>query len=758
METLRKQPLLTFCLFFVISSFVFYYLDAVTRIILISLTTITAIFSCFFIRYKFGIYKKSAVFIIIILLGISLAGLRQQIHYDFNIVKAVSLAESEAEITVVIEKVNYKSSFSATYTVNITSVNDKKTNLKAILKFNNEYDADINDILSLSAKFSLPEENQNGFPLRRYYASKNIHIVAESNPENVNFIGKNQSVKGFFAQLSDKLSAKLKLSLGDEAGGLSSGILLGRRNDISDATRRDFRFLGISHILSVSGLHLTIIVGGFFALMYFLKINKVIRFILSAVLILFFMFLTGFTSSVVRSGIMMLLVETANLLGKKDSPILSLFFSGTVITIFSPNSVADVGFLLSFSATLGLLTLGKKFYSIFMKGTRKKVFIIRLVRKSLASIGVTLSALIFTLPFTYYYFGEISLITPISNLIFVPLSGIFLLFSIAVLLFPFSFIAPLLCGATKLIANFIIDLSSYFTLHINEPISLNYGFTIFAFIFALISCIIVLITIKKKNIFVILIPFAVWISVFSVCYFGHLKINAGITNIIAVNLKKNDYILLNDKGKTLICDFSDGRQSQLNNANSLISKEFSDTSADALLLTHLHSYHVSTFSEFADNNKMDFLIIPDGYDEKTEDIVYRLKEVAKTKNVEVICYSNQGDTVFFSSCEINISQISFIKRSTQPLSFLSINTGKGSFSYFPASLFESELSQDARKTAEISSAVWYGIHGPNIKSKLDGVLTDADVVVSNATVNELYKTNFNEVNDVVRAFLKFQFR
>ncbi len=758
MESLRKQPLLTFGMFFVVSSFILYYTNTLSRTVVFSLSILVIAFSCYFIRYKCGIYKRTALFIITIMLGIGLSGLRQLIYHDFQVKNIVSFAESEAKITAVIEEVNYRSNFATTYTVKVTSVDNKKTNFRAILYFNSSNDADKNDIITLTTIFYLPDENQNGFPLRRYYASKNIHITLEAVSDDFDIVGRNKSLKGFFSDLSDNLSAKLRLSLGEDVGDLSSGILLGRKDDISDATRRDFRFLGISHILSVSGLHLTVIVGGFLALSYRLRLKRVLRFIISAALIIFLAFLTGFSSSVVRSGIMMLMVQTANVLGKINNPILSLFFAGTLITVFSPSSVADVGFLLSFLATLGLLTLGSSAYSFIMKTVAKNHRIIRAFGKILASVGVTISAIIFTLPFTYYYFGEISLISPLSNLIFVPLSGILLFLSIGVLLFRIKIIGPLICSAAKVIGNVIIDLASYLTRHTAEPIALNYRFTVFAFIFSFISLIILLVRIKKRNALFILIPFAVWTMVFSICYFSHSKIYADDVNVVAHNYKNNDYIIVNSGGKTLLCDFSDGRRTGINNAASLIPRELHDTSVDALLLTHLHSYHVTSFIELADNNRLGYLIIPYGYDEKTENIVIQLEEAAKIRNIDVMRYSNTGDKITFSDCKISLSGISFIKRSKQPVSFVSVNTGKGVFSYFSASVFESELSHDARNEAEISNAVWYGIHGPIIKSELKDVSSNADVVVSNSEVNELYNTHFNEVNNGTKPFLKFTFR
>ena len=84
----------------------------------------------------------------------------------------------------------------------------------------------------------------------------------------------------------------------------------------------------------------------------------------------------------------------------------------------APNAVTDVGFLLSVSATAGIITLGSPLASFILKKTAKRPLPVKLLGKALTAMAITVAAIFFTLPFVAWYFGECSLISPLTNLLF----------------------------------------------------------------------------------------------------------------------------------------------------------------------------------------------------------------------------------------------------------------------------------------------------------------------------------------------------
>ncbi len=754
MKYFEKQPLFTFTLLFTLGMFLLSPITHALRATVAVLALITFICAVYFRFSQRHIVKKGLSVIITVGLSLLCASSVSIIYNDITVPRQCALSGTSANITAVIKDEIYIENYASSYYAEITEINGEDTDISSILTLPYEFSADIGDKVALSAELTVPLESENGFPLRKYYASKNIHITAEGDENGIVFVGKQEDAEMFFTKLSSRLSARLRLRLGNEYGGLASGLLFGRRDDISDSAKRDFRFLGISHILSVSGLHLSIIVGGMLSLLRRLKAPRTVRFAVCSLLIVFMTLLTGMPASVIRSGIMMFLMLLASLIGRKEDPINSLFTASALILLFSPSSVHDAGFILSFSATLGLITLGRYFASRIMPKTEKKKLPKRLLGKVLMSFSATLAAVIFTLPFSYYFFGEASLVSFIANLIFVPLSGVYLFTVIGAIIFSDPIIGGAFNTVCRLLSGLIIFLSERLASIVPEPISLMTFSAKLAVSLAFVA-LIMLVFIKKKRIIYLIIPFAVWCIVFSASTHVSSEVNRATVDIVAVSLKKNDFILIGSEGKTLLCDFSDGRYSQAKNAVSLVETELYDTSVDVILLTHLHSYHKTTFKRLADNNRISTLILPLPSDNDGKAISEELSDAASSLGIEVLTYSAaDGSSLTFGDCNILIEPSAYIDRSVQPINTVTLQTDGGTMSYIGASAFESDA--DFEKVIKKSDTIWLGVHGPNIKMQIPDNIKLGHTYASNKTVNEGYSAYFDEINDGERYFIKFR--
>lgn len=126
---------------------------------------------------------------------------------------------------------------------------------------------------------------------------------------------------------------------------------------IDPQVRQDFRDSGISHLLAVSGTHIVILTGFVMLLLRRLKGKIWIKNLIAAGFVFFFMALTGFTPSVVRAGIMMLVVLFGGILRRQSDPLNSLGLSALLLTVPNPYAAAGIGLLMSFSATLGIILL-----------------------------------------------------------------------------------------------------------------------------------------------------------------------------------------------------------------------------------------------------------------------------------------------------------------------------------------------------------------------------------------------------------------
>lgn len=232
-----------------------------------------------------------------------------------------------------------------------------------------------------------------------------------------------------FRNLREKMEDVLYTLLPEPQAGLISGMVLGDKGLIPEDVSEDFRMAGVSHLLSVSGLHLSVLVQGFLALLLLLGLPRKVSLFLSIPVVLSFMTLAGFSYSIMRSGIMFLLYLTAELLNRKSDGLNSLGIAVFVLCAVNPFSAGDVGFLLSCSSTLGIILFQNRM-TTWCK-TRLPLWLTtsrcsKLADRIVDSFSVTISSTVFTAPISILSFGTLSTIGILSNLLMV-LPGTFLL-------------------------------------------------------------------------------------------------------------------------------------------------------------------------------------------------------------------------------------------------------------------------------------------------------------------------------------------
>lgn len=204
----------------------------------------------------------------------------------------------------------------------------------------------------------------------------------------------------------------------------------------------DFTRSGIMHILSVSGMHVSILSGALLAV--FGKRRGGL--IAAAGVLLLFMGVCGFAAPVVRASVMQLFVLTALFLGRENDSLTALGFAALVILLVNPLAAVGVGFQLSFAATLGIVLITPRLNCFFAEKFRleneknKKSLKARSKRFVCSSAATSLGALALTTPLTAVYFGSVSLIAPVTNLLALwavpPLFVTGLLSALAGLVFP----------------------------------------------------------------------------------------------------------------------------------------------------------------------------------------------------------------------------------------------------------------------------------------------------------------------------------
>ncbi len=232
----------------------------------------------------------------------------------------------------------------------------------------------------------------------------------------------NEQDKDFYyyaMKLKSVCSDKLSQYLYNDSFGVISGMLFGGTDYISDETKATFRNSGVAHLLAVSGLHTSLWCGLFITVLKFFKMKEKYANLSGIFILIVLTIISGFTPSVIRSAFMMGITLIAPVFKKHSDSINSLGLAAGIIIIVNPYVLYTPSFFLSFLATLGVVLSSSFTYKINPLLEKRKLppLIKRFIKFVYSSLLISVFATIFTLPASVYYFGTVSIIAPVTNLL-----------------------------------------------------------------------------------------------------------------------------------------------------------------------------------------------------------------------------------------------------------------------------------------------------------------------------------------------------
>ncbi len=260
-------------------------------------------------------------------------------------------------------------------------------------------------------------------------------------------------------------------------------LIIGDKTELANGVTDDFSKLGISHLLAISGLHLSIVVMSFYLFLTRIGRSRRITVFLSILLTVFYMSVTGFSISVVRAGQMTIIYLITRLIRRANDSISALFTAGFFIVLGSSWSLFSLSFQLSFLATLGILMFlppATDVYDRFLHDRRiKRNIFHKAVEYVIVSLYSTFSATLFTLPIILLVFNEVSVISPIANLFAVFFAKYFLMLAFVAVILSIIGLTPL-SFACFFVADIFADILFFFTRSLvsfaPSPVGLDIGF------------------------------------------------------------------------------------------------------------------------------------------------------------------------------------------------------------------------------------------------------------------------------------------
>ncbi len=308
--------------------------------------------------------------------------------------------------------------------VEINGKSEKNINLRIYLSDDTEIKE--GDIYRFKAEI----ENIKPFELGTFNSTayrNNASYNASVDVQSVDIVGNKLT---FDESLRYSIREMLNKSMGETYGPVAYAVLFGNKDDVDSTFKDIFKMAGVVHILTVSGLHVSFLIALIGWILKKCHVRGWLNFVICATFLGIYAYLCGFSPSVVRAGIMGLVLLVTKISGKCYDPLNSLALSGIFILAIKPLSALDVGFLMSFFCVLGIFVVSPWLGKIFRKFLPKGIA---------DSFAISISASIGILPAMSSIFGHQNFLSFFSNLIVVPIFSV-----VYPLLFVFAFLATLM--------------------------------------------------------------------------------------------------------------------------------------------------------------------------------------------------------------------------------------------------------------------------------------------------------------------------
>lgn len=283
------------------------------------------------------------------------------------------------------------------------------------------------ELVRFQASFTQLEE---GASLRAAYAD-GIWLGVEE-VTDCRWLGAANTLQAMGLRVRKKVADTICQYWPGDIAAVACAMSIGEKSLLSSEVQQAFRSAGLSHALVVSGLHLSVVCGFAFTAAHTLLRRRYAALVAMAAAVLFAV-VTGFTPSILRAGIAMLIFYGAQACGRESDSLTSLGFAALVLCASNPFAAVDIGLLLSFSATLGVLAAGtwadirrqkRKAVSEKPEQGHRAAWMLMCRDKLLELLAVPVCTTLATLPVLAASGIGISLVSVLCNVVAVPLLNI----------------------------------------------------------------------------------------------------------------------------------------------------------------------------------------------------------------------------------------------------------------------------------------------------------------------------------------------
>lgn len=424
-----------------------------------------------YFRYVKLIIKPSVIIIIFLFSIIS----NRIIKFQESEYESVFKREGEIEkIVCIIVSNREEKEYYNTYKIHVIEskkikvLEEKYFYLQA--KKNSFQNLEYGDMLEISGNYKKAEGQRNygGFDYQNYLKTKKIYGII--NVSKMEILDKKRA--NILMMVANDITCKIKNSIdkifNKETGEILKGVLLGDSSNIEENIKENFRNASMAHILAISGMHISYVIIGVTKLFNRALGKRITKFMI-IIFLLIYMFITGFSPSVIRATIMGILVIVSNLAYRKNDFWTSIATSLFIILIYNPYLIMDIGLQLSYFGVIGIILFQKTILEMLAnmkiknkKYKGKKKIKMKIVEKIKEILAVGISAQITILPIILYHYNTFNPYFFISNFLLSIIIGPTIILGVIFIILSFfsEFLSNIIAIFLKIGLQFIIFISN----------------------------------------------------------------------------------------------------------------------------------------------------------------------------------------------------------------------------------------------------------------------------------------------------------
>ncbi len=373
---------------------------------------IFALFICLLFAVMCCFHKKIQPVIFVVLIGLFVGSLY---HWGYDRL-LLSDAKNYDGVTMPVEVKATDYSFQTDYGMGVNGkVFLNGRSYRTRLYYQGDLSVEPGDSIRITAK--LRYTPSGGLEISTYHKGEGIFLLSYEQSQPTLEKAEGFNPRYIASKLRKDICNRIVEIFPEDTGAFAKALLIGDDSDISFADNISFQKSGIRHVIAVSGLHVSIL----FSIIYFVtRKSRMLTLLVGLPVLFLFAAVAGFSPSIIRACIMQALLIIALVLNREYDPGTALSFSCLVMLMVNPLTITSVSFQLSVGCMIGIFLFSNPIREYFMgkmKCKERKGWKPKLIKWFVGSISISMSAMLITMPLCAVYFGMVTVVGILTNLL-----------------------------------------------------------------------------------------------------------------------------------------------------------------------------------------------------------------------------------------------------------------------------------------------------------------------------------------------------